>query len=166
MMNGGIPSSQGLGTYPVLVRENLKAMQHHSWARKEHHSCKLSSVESTHQDHRIARTEDLDELPRGEKVALVCKGAGAASDERSRRGIEGRHRHRAGQRHGIIDSAAGTRYYLRSISIGESLAYPPRLAVDLGSYVDGEAYGWARQPYGCFDPAPRPRDIIHTYFYR
>ena len=54
-------------------------------------------------------------------------------------------------------------YYLRSISIGESLAYPPRLAVDLGSYVDGEAHGWARQPYGYFDPAPRPRDIIHTY---
>ena len=56
-------------------------------------------------------------------------------------------------------------YYLRSISIGESLAYPPRLAVDLGSYVDGEAHGWARQPYGYFDPAPRPRDIIHTYSY-
>ena len=56
-------------------------------------------------------------------------------------------------------------YYLHSISIGESLAYPPRLAVDLGSYVDGEAHGWARQPYGYFDPAPRPRDIIHTYSY-
>ena len=54
---------------------------------------------------------------------------------------------------------------LRSKSIGESLAYPPRLAVDLGSYVDGEAYGWARQPYGYFDPAPRSRDIIHTYSY-
>ena len=57
-------------------------------------------------------------------------------------------------------------YYLRSISIGESLAYPPRLAVDLGSYVDGEAHGWARQLYDYFDPAPRPRDIIHTYFLR
>ena len=54
---------------------------------------------------------------------------------------------------------------LRSISIEQSLAYPPRLAVDLGSYVDGEAHGWARQPYGYFDPAPRPRDIIHTYSY-
>ena len=57
-------------------------------------------------------------------------------------------------------------YYLRAEKDNQSLAYPPRLAVDLGSYVDGEAYGWARQPYGCFDPAPRPRDIIHTYFYR
>ena len=56
-------------------------------------------------------------------------------------------------------------YYLRSISIEQSLAYPPRLAVDLGSYVDGEAHGWARQPYGYFDPAPCPRDIIHTYSY-
>ena len=37
--------------------------------------------------------------------------------------------------------------------------------MDLGSYVDGEAHGWARQPYGYFDPAPRPRDIIHTYSY-
>ena len=46
-----------------------------------------------------------------------------------------------------------------------STAYTPRLAVDLGSYVDGEAHGWARQPYGYFDPAPRPRDIIHTYSY-
>ena len=53
----------------------------------------------------------------------------------------------------------------KPVSIGESLAYLPRLAVDLGSYVDGEAHGWARQPYGYFDPAPRPRDIIHTYSY-
>jgi len=29
--------------------------------------------------------------------------------------------------------------------------------------VDGEAYGWAWKPYDWFDPAPRPRDIIHTY---
>ena len=36
------------------------------------------------------------------------------------------------------------RYYLRSISIGEWLAYPPKLTVELGSYVDGEAHGWAR----------------------
>jgi hypothetical protein len=55
-------------------------------------------------------------------------------------------------------------YYLRSKSIEQSLAYPPRLAVELGSYVDGEAHGWARYPYGWFDPAPRPRDIILTYF--
>ena len=54
----------------------------------------------------------------------------------------------------------------RSKSIEQSLAYPPRLAVDLGSYVDGEAHGWARQPYGYFDPAPRPGDIMHTYFLR
>ena len=54
-------------------------------------------------------------------------------------------------------------YYLRAVKDYQSVAYPPRLAVDLGSYVDGEAYGWARQPYGYFDPAPRPRDIIHTY---
>ena len=40
------------------------------------------------------------------------------------------------------------------------------LTVELGSYVDGEAHGWDRYPYGRFDPAPRPRDIIHTYFYR
>ena len=42
----------------------------------------------------------------------------------------------------------------------------PRLAVELGSRVDGEAYGWAWKPYGWFDPAPRPRDIAHTHFYR
>ena len=34
-------------------------------------------------------------------------------------------------------------YYLRSVKDYQSLAYPPRLAVDLGSYVDGEAHGWA-----------------------
>ena len=56
-------------------------------------------------------------------------------------------------------------YYLRAVKHHQSLAYSPRLAVDLGSYVDGEAHGWARQPYGYFDPAPRPRDIIHTYSY-
>jgi hypothetical protein len=35
-------------------------------------------------------------------------------------------------------------YYRRSIRIGEWLAYPPKLTVELGSYVDGEAHGWAR----------------------
>ena len=35
-------------------------------------------------------------------------------------------------------------YYLRSQKDYQSLAYPSRLAVDLGSYVDGEAHGWAR----------------------
>ena len=35
-------------------------------------------------------------------------------------------------------------YYLRSISTEEWLAYPPKLTVELGSYVDGEAHGWAR----------------------
>ena len=34
--------------------------------------------------------------------------------------------------------------YLRSKSIGEWLAYPPKLTVELGSYVHGEAHGWAR----------------------
>ena len=34
--------------------------------------------------------------------------------------------------------------HLRSISIEEWLAYPPKLTVELGSYVDGEAHGWAR----------------------
>ena len=53
-------------------------------------------------------------------------------------------------------------YYLRTVSIGEWLAYPPKLTVELGSYVDGEAHGWALHPYGWFDPAPRPREIIHT----
>ena len=32
--------------------------------------------------------------------------------------------------------------------------------------MDGEAHGWAWKPYGWFDPAPRPRDITRTYFYR
>ena len=44
-----------------------------------------------------------------------------------------------------------------------------RLAVELGSVVDdeasNEAYGWAWKPYGWFDPARRPREIIHTYIY-
>ena len=31
-------------------------------------------------------------------------------------------------------------YYLRAIEDKQSLAYPPRLAVELGSYVDGEAH--------------------------
>ena len=35
-------------------------------------------------------------------------------------------------------------YYLRSISTEEWLAYPPKLTVELGSYVHGEAHGWAR----------------------
>ena len=56
-------------------------------------------------------------------------------------------------------------YYLRTLSIDKWLAYPPRLAVELGSCVGGEAHGWAWKPYGWFDPAPRPRDIIHTYIY-
>ena len=41
----------------------------------------------------------------------------------------------------------------------------PRLAVELGSRVDGEAYGWAWKPYGWFDPARRPREIIHILAY-
>ena len=57
------------------------------------------------------------------------------------------------------DETAGQRlpkrYYLRTVEHYQSLAYPPRLAVDLGSYVDGELYGWAWQPYGYFDPAQR-----------
>ena len=32
-------------------------------------------------------------------------------------------------------------YYLRAEKDTQSLAYPPRLAVDLGSYMDGEAHG-------------------------
>ena len=57
-------------------------------------------------------------------------------------------------------------YYLRSKSIDKWLAlFPPKLAVELGSCVDGEAYGWAWKPYGWFDLAPRPRDVIHTYIY-
>ena len=35
-------------------------------------------------------------------------------------------------------------YYLRTLKDVSSLAYPPRLAVDLGFYVDDEAHGWAR----------------------
>ena len=35
-------------------------------------------------------------------------------------------------------------YLYRAEKDTQSLAYPPRLAVDLGSYVDGEAHGWAR----------------------
>ena len=35
-------------------------------------------------------------------------------------------------------------YYLRSEKDNQWLAYTPRLAVVLGSYVDGEAHGWAR----------------------
>ena len=77
----------------------------------------------------------------------------------------------ARQLYGYFDPAPRPRdiihtYYLRTESNYKCVAYPRRLAVDLGSYVDGEAYGWARQPYGYFDPAPRPRDIIHTYFLR
>ena len=59
----------------------------------------------------------------------------------------------------------GVQYYLRTPVIEQWLAYPPRLAVELGSCVGGEAHGWAWKPYGWFDPAPRPRDIIHTYIY-
>ena len=69
---------------------------------------------------------------------------------------------------GVIIMALGQPekiYYLRTLSIGQWLAYPPRLAVELGSCVGGEAHGWAWKPYGWFDPAPRPRDIIHTYIY-
>ena len=83
------------------------------------------------------------------------------------------HRHDSVDHHGtsnhMWDANAAllkAAYYLRAVEDYQSLAYPPRLAVDLGSYVDGEAHGWARQPYGYFDPAPRPRDIIHTYFLR
>ena len=45
------------------------------------------------------------------------------------------------------------------------LAYSPRLAVEMGSFVDDEAYGWAWKPYGWFDPARRPREIIHILAY-
>ena len=44
----------------------------------------------------------------------------------------------------LTDETGETVYYLRSEKDYQSLAYPPRLAVDLGSYVDGEAHGWAR----------------------
>ena len=57
-------------------------------------------------------------------------------------------------------------YYLRMEKDYQCLAYCPRLALELGSCVDGEAHGWAWKPYGWFDPAPRPRDIAHTHFYR
>ena len=35
-------------------------------------------------------------------------------------------------------------YYLRAVKDYQWLAYPPKLTVELGSYVDGEAHGWAR----------------------
>jgi hypothetical protein len=35
-------------------------------------------------------------------------------------------------------------YYLRPVEDYQWLAYPPKLTVELGSYVDGEAHGWAR----------------------
>jgi hypothetical protein len=35
-------------------------------------------------------------------------------------------------------------YDLRSVKHYQWLVYPPRLTVELGSYVDGEAHGWAR----------------------
>ena len=35
-------------------------------------------------------------------------------------------------------------YYLRIERDESTLAYPPMLTVELGSYVDGEAHGWAR----------------------
>ena len=55
-------------------------------------------------------------------------------------------------------------YYLRSVKHCQWLAYPLRLAVELGSCVDGEAHGWAWKPYGWFDPAPRPRDTASPGF--
>ena len=55
-------------------------------------------------------------------------------------------------------------YYLRAVKHCQWLAYPLRLAVELGSCVDGEAYGWAWKPYGWFDPAPRPRDTASPGF--
>ena len=47
-------------------------------------------------------------------------------------------------------------YYLRSKSIGEWLAYPPKLTVELGSYVDGEAYGCLPAGTWSGHDAPRP----------
>ena len=44
----------------------------------------------------------------------------------------------------VVSNKLKTNYYLRSISTEEWLAYPPKLTVELGSYVDGEAHGWAR----------------------
>ena len=35
-------------------------------------------------------------------------------------------------------------YYLRTEKDYQWLAYPHKLTVELGSYVDGEAHGWAR----------------------
>ena len=35
-------------------------------------------------------------------------------------------------------------YYLRTEKDCPWLAYPPKLTVELGSYVDGEAHEWAR----------------------
>ena len=63
----------------------------------------------------------------------------------------------------VLCAHDANQYYLRTLSIDQWLAYPPRLAVELGSCVDGEAYGWAWKPYGWFGPAARPRDILHTY---
>ena len=34
-------------------------------------------------------------------------------------------------------------YYLRMEKDFKWLSYPPKLTVELGSYVDGEAHGWA-----------------------
>ena len=68
------------------------------------------------------------------------------------------------------DAAGSSRhavmYYLRIEKDYQCLVYCPRLALELGSCVDGEAHGWAWKPYGWFDPAPRPGDIAHTHFYR
>ena len=35
-------------------------------------------------------------------------------------------------------------YYLRMEKDFKWLAYPPKLTVELGSYVDGEAHGWVQ----------------------
>ena len=48
------------------------------------------------------------------------------------------------EHHRVQSNTMHQYYYLRSIRIGEWLAYPPKLTVELGSYVDGEAHGWAR----------------------
>ena len=40
-----------------------------------------------------------------------------------------------------------------------------RTCASLGPAGRYHAHGWAWKPYGWFDPAPRPRDIIHTYIY-
>ena len=65
-----------------------------------------------------------------------------------------------------VDPDLLTYYYLRMKKDCPCLAYCPRLALELGSRVDGEARGWAWKPYGWFDPDPRPGDIAHTHFYR